>query len=183
MDNQKAFLRSQIKRKLVELTELKRKSIQVELQQKLMQSLHWKEAKVIGITISVGYEWDTKQLIQEAWHQGKKVVVPKCNPKEKSLTFYQLEAFDQLETVYYQLQEPNPMITRKVSSNEIDLLIVPGLLFDDAHYRIGHGGGYYDRFLESFSGKTVSLAWVEQVIPSIPTEPFDIPVNELIVSS
>ncbi|MFB1050356.1 5-formyltetrahydrofolate cyclo-ligase [Paraliobacillus sp. JSM ZJ581] len=183
MDNQKTLLRNEIKQKLIKLTDEQRKNIQTALQDELWKSPAWNQATVIGTTISQRYEWNTKPIIREAWNQGKTVVVPKCNPKQKSLTFYQLEDFEQLETVYYQLQEPKPDKTKEVTSDTIDLLIVPGLVFDLEHYRIGHGGGYYDRFLSNFNGTTLSIAWSGQVVHSIPIEPFDIPVTDLIVCS
>ncbi|CQR46847.1 5-formyltetrahydrofolate cyclo-ligase family protein [Paraliobacillus sp. PM-2] len=183
MVNQKSVLREETKQKLIQLSQEKKQIIQEKLYSKLWVTPDWNQAEIIGLTISQGYEWDTKPIIEEAWKQGKKVVVPKCYPKQKHLIFYQLEDFNQLETVYYQLQEPDPNQTIEISSDCIDLVIVPGLVFDYNHYRIGHGGGYYDRFLENFKGTTISLAWSEQLIRSIPVEPFDISINELIVCS
>jgi len=61
-------------------------------------------------------------------------------------------------------------------------LIVPGLVFNEKGYRIGFGGGFYDRFLADYHGKTVSLAFDFQVMKEIPTESFDLPVQIIITN-
>ncbi|WP_079708499.1 5-formyltetrahydrofolate cyclo-ligase [Paraliobacillus ryukyuensis] len=183
MREEKQLLRRQMKDKLNQLTPDQKQTIEQRLYEKLWHNDSWKAAKSIGITISQGYEWDTTPIIQKAWEQGKRVVVPKCFPKEKQLVFYQLNDFQQLESVYYGLLEPNPETSEKVLSNQIDLLLVPGLVFDKNLYRIGHGGGFYDRYLTSYDGKTISLIWREQLIEHIATKPYDIPVDDLLIDS
>lgn len=73
-----------------------------------------------------------------------------------------------------------PLVFEKVVKDEIDLLIVPGLIFSSEGYRIGFGGGYYDRFLKDFQGPTVSLAFGEQIRDDWQPENFDIPVAKII---
>lgn len=68
---------------------------------------------------------------------------------------------------------------------DLDAIIVPGLVFDLQGYRIGYGGGYYDRFLGSLSRKksTLSLAFPFQVVEEeLPKEAYDIPVDFLVTS-
>lgn len=157
-----------------------RKVITRQLIEHLLGSKLWKEAKVIGLTVSQHLEWDTKPIIKAAWEQQKKVCVPKCTPQEKKLHFYEITSYDQLETVYYNLLEPDPDQTTFINKNSINLLIVPGLIFDKKGYRIGFGGGYYDRFLTDFSNKTVSLSSETQLVETIPAEHYDIPVQHII---
>ncbi len=145
--------------------------------QQLIDSSLWAKAGVVGITVSQGFEWNTRPIIEKGWEQGKTVCVPKCFPKDKSMEFYRLDNFDQLETVYYNLLEPKPEATEKVDKNTMDLLIVPGVLFDKKGYRIGFGGGYYDRFLRDFENETISLAARMQLVKEVPTEEFDLPVR------
>ena len=64
------------------------------------------------------------------------------------MDFRVLENFDQLETVYFSLLEPIESQTTLIDPQEIELLLVPGLAFTKAGFRLGVGGGYYDRFLE-----------------------------------
>ena len=96
------------------------------------------------------------------------------------MDFRKLERFDQLESVYSGLLEPIESKTNLVEPSDIDLLIVPGIAFDSEGFRMGFGGGYYDRFLQSFKGNTVSLAFREQIVSNLPKEDHDIPVEKII---
>lgn len=175
-------MRNEIKQKLMGLSSEEKIKIELELYQNLFSSTYWMQAEVIGVTISQGNEWETRPIIEAGKKQGKKIVVPKCFPNESKLLFYHLESFEQLEKVYFGLLEPNPAVSIQIESNKIDLIIVPGLLFDHFNYRIGHGGGYYDRFLAEYTGNTIALAWKEQIIKSICPESFDVPVNRIITN-
>ncbi|MBA2173593.1 5-formyltetrahydrofolate cyclo-ligase [Halobacillus locisalis] len=172
----KSDLRSEAKQKLQYISFQERDDIEKTLQNVFFKSEIWRESDTVGVTISQGFEWDTISIIQEGWGQNKQVVVPKCNPQTKEMQFYKLSSFDDLETVYYGLKEPDPMKTEAIDKDKIDLLIVPGLLFNQDGYRIGFGGGYYDRFLSNFQGKTLMMASEHQRNSTIPVERFDQPV-------
>ncbi|WP_257968012.1 5-formyltetrahydrofolate cyclo-ligase [Peribacillus deserti] len=143
----------------------------------------WNSAACIGITLSNFPEADTYEVIEQAWRERKKVAVPKCHPENKKLEFRELLSFDQLETVYFGLREPIQAQTKLVQSNEIDLLFVPGLAFRLDGFRLGYGGGYYDRFLSKYTGKTISLAFDSQILSGIPVESHDMPVSKIITPS
>nr|WP_245975368.1 5-formyltetrahydrofolate cyclo-ligase [Oceanobacillus chungangensis] len=176
----KSELREKMISKLENIAADKKREIEGQLADNLFQSEAWQRAKSIGITISQGMEWNTQPIIEKAWEQGKDVYVPKCLPKEKKLIFYRFESYDQLEVVYYNLQEPKADETLKAEKDAIELLLVPGLVFDGRGYRIGFGGGYYDRFLTDFPNRTISLAAVFQLIDQVPREVYDIPVEQII---
>ena len=146
----------------------------------LFQLPTWEVSKTLGITISTSKEIDTTPIIEKAWELGKKVAVPKCLPETKQLDFREIYTFTQLESVYYGLQEPIVAKTAPVHPVHIDLLLVPGLCFDSRGYRIGFGGGYYDRFLAEFKGVKVALAYDEQLIDKVPEEEHDIPVDFIV---
>lgn len=146
----------------------------------LFQTDSWERATTIGVTISRFPEVSTIEIIEKAWEQKKRVAVPKCYPKDSSMRFFYLTSFSELETVYFGLQEPIENETFYCEKNSIDLMLVPGVVFDKRGYRIGHGGGYYDRYLQGFTGERVSLAFHEQLVASVPTENHDIPVEFII---
>lgn len=150
------------------------------ISQQLYNDEEWKNAKTIGMTISNPPEVDTFQIIRKAWEEGKKVVIPKCYPKERKMAFRKLSYFSQLESVYSGLLEPIETETEEVLKDQIDMLIVPGLAFTVEGYRLGFGGGYYDRYLKDYKGKTISLAFQVQILSSLPIEEHDIPVGKII---
>lgn len=178
---QKDELRKQIIQILTKLSEQEKNQIEEKLRYNLFHSTLWKEAETIAITMSQGFEWNTKPIIEEGWMQGKVIAVPKCFPKEKELIFYRLHSFHELETVYYNLLEPKPTEKNRLSKSSLDLIIVPGIVYDSNGYRIGFGGGYYDRFLSSFNGETISILSEKQLVESVPSEAHDIAVRHLVI--
>jgi 5-formyltetrahydrofolate cyclo-ligase len=147
---------------------------------KLFNTEEWKNSRTIAITVSNSPEVDTWNIIKRGWEEGKRVAVPKCVPQENRLDFYYIESFDELEKVYFGLFEPDPSKTMLSKKEEIALVIVPGLAFMRNGYRLGFGGGYYDRFLENFEGSTVALAFREQIVEEVPIESYDLPVEKII---
>ncbi|MDL4841544.1 5-formyltetrahydrofolate cyclo-ligase [Aquibacillus rhizosphaerae] len=172
--------RNRAKQILKEIDIDTRNNIQKKMQYYLVNSWIWDKNDVIGITISQNYEWNTREIIKLAWSHGKKVCIPKCYPTYGKLVFFELQSFDELEVGFSNLHEPIPDDNRKINKDKIDVMIVPGLVFDRKGYRIGYGGGYYDRYLNNFKGITLSLACSFQIVDTVPREPFDIPVNYLI---
>jgi|SRR5699024_6486433 len=165
---------------LTEITDEKRIEIERKIEANLLEQKYWQESSIIGMTISQDLEWDTRGIIEAAWRQGKKVAVPKCLPETKQMNFYIIDSFNDLELAHFNLMEPIPSKTKIIDKNQIDLLVVPGLLFDKKGYRIGFGGGYYDRFLMDFSNKTVSIGSTYQLKDKVPVEEYDLPVQHII---
>ena len=179
MNDQKKKVRKKVKTSLEQLTEENRVEFTKKISRQLFDLNEWKKARVIGITISIPPEVPTLHIIEQAWREGKEVAIPKCNPENKTMQFKKITSFDQLESVYSGLLEPVDSAV-KVKPEEIQLLIVPGLAFTKDGYRLGFGGGYYDRFLSGYKRSTVSLAFDCQLIDEVPTELHDIPVDKVV---
>jgi 5-formyltetrahydrofolate cyclo-ligase len=150
------------------------------IKEQLTRSEEWAQALTIGITISTGREVDTIAIIEEGWRQNKRIVVPKCNQEKRELNFYQISSFKDVEDSFYSLKEPIISKTPFVSHEDIHLLVVPGIVFDKRGFRIGYGGGYYDRYLVDYKNNTVSLAFKFQIVDDVPKEEHDIAVQKLI---
>ncbi|MBO0586501.1 5-formyltetrahydrofolate cyclo-ligase [Sporosarcina sp. E16_8] len=147
---------------------------------KVLASDEFRSADTIGVTISRYPEVDTRPLIEAAWAAGKRIAVPKCIHATRKMDFRLITTYDSLERVYMGLFEPIVDETLSVEKNEIDLQIVPGVVFSDEGYRIGFGGGYYDRYMSDYNGSTLSLAFAVQTSHRIPVEGHDIPVNKIV---
>jgi 5-formyltetrahydrofolate cyclo-ligase len=172
--------RKKMKKTLSSLSKQEYEQYSYCISKSLFSTKEWQEASVVGVTVSIAPEVDTWQVIREAWNQKKIVAVPKCLPDEKRLQFHTLTSFLELETVFYGLFEPIPEQTAKMDPPDIDLLLVPGLAFMENGYRLGFGGGYYDRFLKLYRKKTASLAFSCQIVSQLPVESHDIPVQKII---
>lgn len=181
MREEKLRLRKQIIEHMNSLSKERYTTLSEQIAFSLYEQKEWAEAKIIGITLSMENEVNTYPIIEKAWEEGKRVVVPKCNKETRTMSFRQISNFDQLETVYMNLREPIPALTEEVNADEIDLQIVPGVAYTERGERIGYGGGYYDRYLVHYKGKTLSLAYSFQMVEHIPVEPFDSLVDRLAV--
>lgn len=180
MREEKLRLRKQIIEHMNSLSKERYTTLSEQIAFSLYEQKEWAEAKTIGITLSMENEVNTYPIIEKAWKEGKRVVVPKCNKETRTMSFRQISNFDQLETVYMNLCEPIPALTEEVNADEIDLQIVPGVAYTERGERIGYGGGYYDRYLVHYKGKTLSLAYSFQMVEHIPVEPFDKNVEKII---
>ncbi len=180
MGNSKTIIRKAVLGKLDQLTPDEYEDKSGRISGRLGADSIFTEAKSVALTVSRGREVDTRRIIEACWRAGKEVSVPKCNPETHSMVFYKITSFAQLEMVYLDLMEPIAKQTVPVNPEDVDLVIVPGVAFAASGYRIGYGGGYYDRYLHGFAGQTVSVAFEAQVLEHIPVDSHDIPVNKII---
>ncbi|GAB2489528.1 5-formyltetrahydrofolate cyclo-ligase [Alkalibacterium psychrotolerans] len=176
----KETMRKSMMLSLDKIGRLERSRVEKKMHNHLFNSLLWQEAQCIALTVSGEGEWDTRPVIKKAWSEGKRVCVPKSIHSDRVLHFYDLTSFDQLEKGYFGIEEPRTDKTVRCETETIELLIVPGLVFTAAGYRIGFGGGFFDRFLKDFNKPTVSLLHSNQIVESFPIEPHDVPVDFLI---
>lgn len=177
----KTILRNEVHESLAKMTATAYRDQSFLVAKKVLQETYIIEAKTIGITISNKPEVDTIHLIEALWQLDKKIAVPKCNPKTREMSFYVIESFAQLETVYMHLREPIPELSEFVDANEMDVILVPGVVFDIHGYRVGYGGGYYDRYLVNYTkGKLMSLLFDEQLREHVPKETHDCPVDIIV---
>ncbi len=144
----------------------------------ILNSSYYKNANTIMTFISFSDEVDTHDFIKHAIDDGKKVVVPVTFPKTKELKPSHIKDFNELELGYYNILTPKEAFIRFIDPKEIDLVIVPGVAFDKYGYRVGYGGGYYDRFLSGLSDIVkIGIAFEVQIIDKVPKDSFDIPVD------
>lgn len=180
MMQKKVHIREQMIKKLKSMDPSIYDQKSLRIAKNLYKENSFTQAKHIGITVSQFPEVDTYSIIKTCWELGKVVSVPKCLPKSKKMEFRRLESFNQLEKVYFNLLEPIVEATELTDHSEIDLLIVPGVAYTKAGNRLGFGGGYYDRYLTSYKGATLSLAFEEQILNSLPIENHDQPVQKIL---
>lgn len=124
---------------------------------------------------SKGGELDTRPLIGEAIAMGKSVLVPVTRPGGV-MRWSQLERLADLEMTPLGILEPRSAALSWVEPAD-GLCVVPGVCFRRDGHRIGFGGGYYDRFLETFAGKAVALAPEALFGVDFPVEAHDRPVS------
>lgn len=132
-------------------------------------------AETVLLFYGVLREPDTTVLIDALLEQGKTVALPKCLPKRR-MQARQISYGSNLVLSAYGIPEPDEECPT-VDRDRIDLILVPNLCCDRSGYRLGHGAGYYDRYLAGYSGMTVALCPEEWLQEQLPRDEFDIPVR------
>lgn len=130
--------------------------------------------------VSYDNEVYTHEMIKDCIANKKIVVVPFTDKKNKKLILSKLESWDNLSVGAYNILEPKKEKIKEIPIGGIDLIIVPGVGFDESGHRIGHGKGYYDNLLKNAKSKIIGLAFDFQVIKNIPIEKHDIPVDKIV---
>ena len=173
----KAELRKQVLQEMKAIPREQKQAIDQALTEGLLQYPFYQEANTIATYLSFPHEFQTHELIEQALKDGKKVLIPKTYPKGRmDFVVYHPQ---QLVKTSFGLLEPQGDL-EVVDASQIDLIHVPGLVFTREGYRIGYGGGYYDRYLKHFTGHTLSTVYPCQIRDFIP-EDHDIPVQEVLI--
>ena len=173
----KAELRKQVLQEMKAIPRGQKQAMDQALTDQFLKHPFYQEAKVIATYLSFPHEFQTQELIEQALKDGKKVLIPKTYPKGRmDFVVYNPQ---QLVKTSFGLLEPQGDL-EVVDASQIDLIHVPGLAFMTEGYRIGYGGGYYDRYLEYFTGHSMSTIYPCQIQDFI-AEAHDIPVQEVLI--
>lgn len=160
-------------------SDLLRKSNQIK--KRLFALNEFKKASTILFYVSYDNEVFTHDMIKKCISNRKCVVVPVTDKENRRLIPSMLDNWRDLSLGAYGILEPKKEKIKEVSINKINLIVVPGVVFDERGHRIGHGAGYYDRLLRhSKNALRVGLAFEEQIVDKIPSEPHDIPVDKIV---
>ncbi|MCX5886481.1 MAG: 5-formyltetrahydrofolate cyclo-ligase [Proteobacteria bacterium] len=153
----------------------------------LFQLPEFIQAKTVMFFVSFRSEVLTEEMVREALALGKKVVVPVTDLENHCLILSELKDCDHdLVPGTYGILEPQKEKIKEVRPDELDLIVVPGSVFDEKGRRIGYGGGYYDKLLRCLQGKipVAALAFELQIVDEVPCNPErDIPVDLIITEN
>lgn len=166
------------------LSEQERSVLDNRITQKLLATSEYAEATTVLTYVSVSSEVSTRMFIECALRDGKTVAVPRCLPGH-CLEFVAIASLEQLVAAPFNLLEPAkelPAVTEDQKNNSI--CIVPALLVDTKGYRLGYGAGFYDRFLSTYPGKKICLAYQQNLSRTmLPHTALDVAVDMVITES
>ncbi len=186
--------KSALRRRFTELrgslTASERARAEASVYEKLFALPAWRETAVICGYISIRGELNTAPILRRAADEGKTVALPVTvtGASEGRMVFRALPEGDpdRLTPARFGIPEPDgscPALTLGELSRA--LILVPALAFDRDGYRLGYGGGYYDRFLDGLRSAGIPITAVGLTfsvcrVPSLPREPHDLPVHVII---
>lgn len=149
-----------------------------ELTEEIVKRKDYQVSQTIATFLSLPHEWDTSYLIDHAQSEGKHILVPKTYSQGRMI-FVEYKS-DDLEKTSFGVWEPKSY-SQPVDKSMINWLHVPGLAWNQQGFRVGYGGGFYDRFLVDFKGVSLSTLADFQYI-DFKEEVFDQAVKEMIIS-
>lgn len=148
---------------------------------KFLNSKEYKECDAIFTFLSFGSEVETRYIIEKALSDNKLIALPYMTDKPHEMVFIKINSLCDLVKNKIGIYEPVFDDKNIVKSNDKTLIIVPGLAFDTKGYRIGYGGGYYDKYLsENEYMYSVGLAYDFQIADNIPTDEYDVNTDIII---
>lgn len=139
------------------------------------------KSKTIFTYYSVDSEVDTKDIIKISLALNKKVYIPKCF-KNNRMEAYRIDCITNVKNGVFNIPEPLPD-AEKILPERLDLCIVPGICFSKNLYRLGYGGGFYDRFLPRTNATKIGLCFSEFLLDDLPHDKHDIKCDKLLIGN
>jgi 5-formyltetrahydrofolate cyclo-ligase len=155
------------------------------IRRKVFRLTAFRRAKTVCCYVALPYEVQTWRMIEAMLSQGKRVVVPLTQPRSRRLRLSEVQdPGRELTRGTFGVLEPHPWAVRPVPLRDVDLVLVPGLAFDRFGHRLGHGHGYFDRFLARVpkTTPTVGLAFRFQLLDRLPVAWHDLAVQKVLTA-
>ena len=141
-----------------------------------------RKAETIFTYVNFRSEPETLPLISRCLQEGKKVAVPVTVPGSHMLACRITDPARELHPGYCAIPEPDPKVSLPIDGDGIDVVLLPGSVFDLRGGRLGYGGGYYDRFLATDAPRAlrIGLAFEKQLVEKLPLMQHDVPLHLLV---
>ena len=179
----KAHLRKQARAIRSQLPAESRHKRALAITQRLLASAPFSQASSLAAFVTIRSEVDTRQIIDQAYDQGKRVALPRVCFDTDELSLHWVHKDEPLNENRWDIPEPAPNAP-EVSPEELDLILVPGLAADERGHRIGYGRGFYDRLLSRYpNSQSCFLGYDFQLVAEVPNVESDHPVDWIITDS
>lgn len=146
------------------------------ISEKIINSVYFKNAEQVLVFASTDEEFDTQYIVEHCRAESKSVFYPVCLADKGKMEFLKVNSHKDLHIGKYNILEPQKSCV-PYKPKENDIIIVPALSADKQKYRIGYGGGYYDRFLKSFNGISICPCYSRLYRDNLPADEYDIKVS------
>ena len=176
---QKNELRRHIRAQKKQYAAAQLAALSEEICSKVSTSAWWQEAGTLLLYYPLADEVDVRPLIQEAYRNGKCVLLPVCKGDDLELHLYEGE--ESLAHGAFGIMEPTGPLFAPENYPDIQLALVPGMAFDRVGHRLGRGRGYYDRLLPQLAAARLQgICFPFQLLDEVPSDTHDIAVHEVV---
>jgi 5-formyltetrahydrofolate cyclo-ligase len=185
IQEKKIRLRNRMLQKLREQSPKEQEDKSVAISNMVRQDDAVKHASVIMAYVSVDGEVQTVALIKDMLQSGKRVFVPRVNSKQDAIECVEISDVDRdLVPGHFGIPEPGAALKATGDCNELNVVLVPGVAFDQNGGRLGRGKGFYDRFLNTLpkSVARIGLSYDIQLCAEIPTTDADERVDRVVTN-
>lgn len=179
----KAELRKELLSKRDNLREKEIEVKSVMIKGRLFNLSEFRDANFILFYAAFRNEVKTESMIKEALLSGKRVALPIVSKKKDRLLISEIKDYDkELAPGAYNIPEQKEKYQKLKLFHEVDLVILPGVGFDEKGNRLGYGGGFYDRLLSETDHRVtlIGLAYEIQITPRIHRSPHDVRVDKIV---
>ncbi|HRX87026.1 MAG TPA: 5-formyltetrahydrofolate cyclo-ligase [Phycisphaerae bacterium] len=180
----KRELRDRVRRVLAEIDPVSMAAKSARATELLVETNEFRRAEVIMVFLSLQNELDTTGVVLRSWQDHKRVLAPRVSWEQRRMMPTEIRSLtsDLVET---SMGLREPVSGTPIPIAIIDMVIVPGLAFDNQGNRLGRGRGFYDRFLAhpEFKGVTCGLGFEEQYLSEVPVNSLDRPVAMLVTDA
>ena len=139
----------------------------------------FRSARTLLFYFPLPHEIGLIPIFNYARERGIDCAFPRCGKQAGEMAFYYVESLDELEIGKYGIREPRAD-ARIVTDFREALVFVPALAFDREGYRLGYGGGYYDRFLAAHPIASVGVTYEELLVDSLPRDKYDCATDSIV---
>lgn len=169
------------KRRVLSSDPEQKAALDMDIQSRLLLSRQFREADTVLLYISRPHEIATDMIMSGALINGKTVAAPRCGD-DGVMRFYRVRGMSDLAPGRFGIPEPIEG-SEPVEITAETLCVCPALSCDLGGYRLGFGGGWYDRFLKDFGGVSAALCYTDSLVPELPREEQDVPVDMIVTDS
>lgn len=156
----------------------KRRQYSGQIMRNVIDCAEYKKAKVCFLFASMPDEVQTKELISDALRAGKRVCLPYITDKKRGLMeAAEFSSLEELVVGAYGILSVDENNLRFVNPQDIDFILVPGVSFDRQGYRLGMGGGFYDRFLAKTKAYQAAVIYGCQLADEVVKDDYDAKVD------
>ncbi len=179
LNAQKQAARRAARQQLAQISPQEFSAIGAAMWQTLQAQPAWQSAESVFCFVGALHEPDTMPILQGALSAGKQLLVPRiAGPGQMHLV--PLQSLERLQPGAFGILEPGQALPAVPAGSGVQLAVLPCLAATRSGARLGHGGGYYDRFLANYSGQRLILCPEALLAQSLPTGPLDEPAQAVL---